>query len=163
MELRYAAIDNGVATYGLCNYGDLLSKGGGGGGVIERTCLRRDSIIASFCLIWARRYSRLLDEGTVNNSSSSEEAGDKGLGISGTDVVEEAKVDPLYGIRDPVSDRRRRGENILWGAPRLPTLHHAAVSPCLAPFTNVLVLRKVALHLKRCRPTRAQTIGIHMS
>ena len=26
MELRYEAIDNGVATYGLCNYGDLLVR-----------------------------------------------------------------------------------------------------------------------------------------
>jgi len=51
---------------------------------VERTCLRRDSITASFCLIWARRYSRLLDEGMVNGSSSSEETGDKGLDISGT-------------------------------------------------------------------------------
>lgn len=28
VELRYAAIDNGVATYGLCNYGYLSSKDG---------------------------------------------------------------------------------------------------------------------------------------
>lgn len=72
--------------------------------IIDHTCLRRDSIIASFCLIWAKRYSRLLDEGTVNGSSS-EEAGDKGLDISGTDVVEETKVDPLYGAHDPVRNR----------------------------------------------------------
>lgn len=65
------------------------------------TCLRRDSIIASFCLIWARRYSRLLDEGTINGSSSEEEAGDKGLDISGTGAVEEAKADPLYGCTIP--------------------------------------------------------------
>lgn len=50
----------------------------------------------------------MLDEGTVSNSSSSEGAGDKGLDISGTDVAEEAKVDPLYGMHGPVSDRRHR-------------------------------------------------------
>jgi hypothetical protein len=120
---------------------------------MEHTCLRRDSIIASFCLIWARRYSRLLDEGTVNNSSSLEEAGDEGLDISGTDVEEEAKVDPLYGMRGPVGDRRCRWKNLLWGAPRLPTLDHTAVAPCLAPLAYVFVLRKIALHLKRCKFT----------
>ena len=60
----------------------------GGKDVTEHTCLRRDSIIASFCLIWARRYSRLLEEGTFNDSSLSEEAGDEGLDISGTDTSE---------------------------------------------------------------------------
>lgn len=129
--------------------------------IIEHTCLRRDSIIASFCLIWARRYSRLLDEGTVNDSSS-EEAGDKGLDISGTDVVEETKVGPLYGTHDPVCDRGRRWKNLLWSASGLPTLHDAAMSACLTPFTDVFVLRKVALHLKRCNFTRAGTIEVHM-
>jgi len=28
VELRYAAMDNGVATYGLCNYGGSSSKDG---------------------------------------------------------------------------------------------------------------------------------------
>ena len=130
--------------------------------IIDHTCLRRDSIIASFCLIWARRYSRLLDEGTVNDSSS-EEAGDKGLDISGTDVVEETKVDPLYGTYDPVSDRGCRWKNLLWGAPRLPTLHDAAMSACLTPFTDVFVLRKIAFHLKRCNFTCGGTIEVHMS
>ena len=131
-------------------------------GAIEHTCLRRDSIIASFCLIWARRYSRLLDEGTANDSSS-EEAGDEGLDISGTDALEEAKVDPLYGTHDPVGDKRHRWKNLLWGAPRLPTLHDAAMSASLTPFTDVFVLRKLAFHLKRCRCTRADTIEVHMS
>jgi len=117
---------------------------------IGHTCLRRDSIIASFCLIWARRYSRLLDEGTVNDSSS-EEAGDKGLDISGTDEVEEAKSRPF--IWDTRSRERQEAlwKNLLWGAPRLPTLHNTAMSPCLTPFTDVLILREVAFHLKRCK------------
>jgi hypothetical protein len=108
--------------------------------------------MTSFCLICARRYSRLLDEGTVNSSSSSlQEEGDEGLDISGTDAAEDAKVDPLYGMHDPVSNRKGRWQNLLWGAPRLPTLYHAAVSPCLTPSTDVFVLRKIALHLKRCK------------
>ena len=56
----------------------------------------------------------MLDEGTVSNSSSSEEAGDKGLDISGTDVVGEAKVDPLYGMHGPVNNMERR-----WKKPTL--------------------------------------------
>ena len=101
----------------------------------------------------------MLDKGTVKNSSSSEGTGDEGLDISGADVGEDTKVDPLYGMRDPVSDRRCRWKNLLWGAPRLPTLHHAAVSPCFTPFTDVFVLREVALHLKRCK----SAIEIRMS
>ena len=54
-------------------------------------------------------------------------------------------------------------ENLLWGAPRLPTLNHAALSPCLTPFADVLVLRKIALHLRRCRFMRAHTIQVHVS
>jgi hypothetical protein len=105
----------------------------------------------------------LLDEGTINDSSSAEEAGDEGLDISDTDTVEEDKVDPLYGERSPVNDRCHGWKDLLGGAPRLPTLHHAPMSPCLTPFTDVFALRKVALHLMRCRFTRAHTIGVHVS
>lgn len=108
-------------------------------------------MIVSFCLIWARRYSRLLDEETVNNSSSLEEGGDEGLDISGTDVGEDAKVDPLYVMHDPVNYRRGLWKNLLWGAPGFPTLYHAAVSPCLTPFADVFAPREIALHLKRCK------------
>ena len=59
----------------------------------------------------------MLDEGTINGSSSEEEAGDKGLDISGTGAAEEAKVEPLYGTRDPASDRRRH-EKTYFGALR---------------------------------------------
>jgi hypothetical protein len=41
----------------------------------RRTCLRRESMSSSFCLIWARRYSRLL-KGKNEHSSSSGEAVD---------------------------------------------------------------------------------------
>ena len=54
-------------------------------------------------------------------------------------------------------------KNLLWGAPRLPTRHYAPASACLAPFTDVLVLREIAFHLGRCKFTRAQTIETHMS
>lgn len=70
----------GCATTGTCRRETWKQS------IVEHTCLRRDSIIASFCLIWARRYSRLLDEGMVNASSSSEDTGDEGLDISGTDA-----------------------------------------------------------------------------
>jgi len=77
--------------------------------------------------------------------------------------VEEAKVGPLYGVRGAVNDWGRRWKNLLWGAPRLPTRHYAPASACLAPFTDVLILRKIAFHLGRCKFTRTQTIEAHVS
>ena len=78
-------------------------------------------------------------------------------------LMEEAKVGPLYGMREPVKDRRHGWKNLLWGAPRLPARHYAPASASLAPFTDVLVLREIAFHLGRCKFTRVQTIEAHMS
>ena len=44
----------------------------------RRTCLRRESICSSFCLIWARRYSRLLKGENEHSSSSGEEVEGEG-------------------------------------------------------------------------------------
>ncbi len=44
----------------------------------RRTCLRRESISSSFCLIWARRYSRLLKGENEYSSSSGEEVDGEG-------------------------------------------------------------------------------------
>jgi len=78
-------------------------------------------------------------------------------------LVEEAKVGPLYGVREPVNDWRRAWKNLLWGAPRLPTRHDAPASACLAPFTGVFVLREIAFHLGRCKFTHVQTIEAQVS
>ncbi len=47
----------------------------GFGKTCRRTCLRRDSMIESFCFICARRYSRLLKGEDEHSSLSEEEAG----------------------------------------------------------------------------------------
>jgi hypothetical protein len=44
----------------------------------RRTCLRKESISSSFCLIWARRYSRLLKDENEHSSSSGEEVEGEG-------------------------------------------------------------------------------------
>jgi hypothetical protein len=44
----------------------------------RRTCLRRESISSSFCLIWARRCSRLLQGENEHSSSSGEEVEGEG-------------------------------------------------------------------------------------
>jgi hypothetical protein len=44
----------------------------------RRTCLRRESISSSFCLIWTRRYSRLLKGENEHSSSSGEEVDGEG-------------------------------------------------------------------------------------
>jgi hypothetical protein len=48
-------------------------------GFVKRTCLRSDSMIASFCFICARRYSRLLaGKGEYSSLSEEEEEGERG-------------------------------------------------------------------------------------
>jgi hypothetical protein len=72
--MRYEAIESGVATYGLCN------------------CLRRDSMIASFCLICARRYSRLLireDKSGIDEEEEQDGVGDE----ERDDMINEGKGD----------------------------------------------------------------------
>ena len=68
-------------------------------GYIKPTCLRRDSIIVSFCLICAIRYSRLLIQG---------EKSDDGVGEGTRDGEGETERDKLEGDeqREYIAKRR---------------------------------------------------------
>jgi hypothetical protein len=64
----------------------------------RHTCLRSDSISSSFCLICARRYSRLLKGKNEHSSSSGEEI---------EEVEEDSGEEGRYGI---VGGRKRKWE-----------------------------------------------------
>ncbi len=135
--------------------------------VYERwTCLRRESISSSFCLIsviWARMYSHLLKCENEHSSSLGEEVEGEGTWeTTQSSILQEVKkVKGQFGREGEGAKQtvawvqetshkngcHLKGNHLLWCTSRFQAFNNTLVLPQPAALAHVLTKREIAFHL----------------
>ena len=128
----------------------------------RRTCLRRESMSSSFCLIWARRYSRLLKGENEHSSSSGEEVdGEGGRETTQSSILWKVKKVKGQGAKGTIArvretsnknGRHWRGDrSLFWRTSGFSAFDNTFVLARPAALAHVLTRREIAFHLISAR------------